>query len=239
MWHLVNLIIGYVRRHKLDQVRVLNLSGLNEGKPDPVLFDIIDGQLGETRLSWQVVDHPLSQTFSSPTVCGWLDARGIERLERDFRDPDFSVPEGLADIVLCTEILEHLDLSVAVRLLRSCQRALRPGGMLLITTPNAVYLEHRIRFALGQWDFLHFMDEPDDVDRGLLGHIMYYDGRRLRRLLGHLGFSAITTSTFNAGHGPGEFRNVGTQAAARAIRGLTRLLPGSGQVLLVSAERQS
>ncbi|MFD0935469.1 class I SAM-dependent methyltransferase [Methylobacterium trifolii] len=234
---LTDAIMAHVARRGLDRVSVLNMSGLNEGKPDPVLYDLLDRRLGPGRLRWQVVDHPLSQTFSDPTIRGWLDARGIEPIGQDFREPDFSVPEAAADVVLCTEILEHLDYTVTMRLLRRCQRALRPGGVLLVTTPNAVYVEHRLRFALGQWDFLHFMDAPEDAERGLLGHVMYYDGRRLGRMLGHLGFDAVRATTFNAGHGPGEYRNPMTRAAAMGLRALSRLFPHSGQVLLVAAEK--
>ncbi len=192
-------------------------------------------QPGERRLAWSIVDHPLSDTFASPVIAGWLDARGIERIRQNFRDPAFSVPED-ADIVLCTEIVEHLDYTTTTRLLRCCRRALRPGGLLIVTTPNAVHVLHRITVALGQWDFLHHMDTPEDVDRGLLGHIMSYDGRRLARQLGHLGFGPVRFETFNAGQGPGEFRNPLTRAAI-GLRGLSRLLPRSGQVLLVAAER--
>ncbi|MFE1601418.1 methyltransferase domain-containing protein [Methylobacterium sp. ID0610] len=234
---LLGAILTHVAARGLDAVHVLNMSGLNQGKPDPVLFDLAARELGPRRLSWTVVDHPQSQTFTDPTIRGWLDARGIARIGEDFRDPDLSVAEGCADVVLCTEILEHLDYTVAMRLLRRCQRALRPGGLLIITTPNAVCIEHRIRFALGHWDFLHFMDDPDDVERGLLGHIMYYDGARLTRVLRSLGFGPVRASTFNAGHGPGEYRNPLTRAAAIALRALSWLLPRSGQVLLVCAEK--
>ncbi|ACA17203.1 hypothetical protein M446_2765 [Methylobacterium sp. 4-46] len=234
---LLDVILGQVAERQLDRVAVLNLSGLNEGKPDPLLFDLVAERIGPGRLSWTVVDHPLSQTFTEPTIRGWLDARGIARLPRDLRDPDCRLPEGDADVVICTEILEHLDYTVAMRLLRGACGALRPGGLLVITTPNAVFLEHRIRFALGQWDFLHFMDGPDDAERGLLGHVMYYDGARLARMLRLIGFVGVTPGTFNVGHGPGEFRNILTRIAALTLHAMTWLVPHSGQVLMVRAEK--
>src|SRR5262249_21379498 len=147
------------------------------------------------------------------------------------------VPSAAADVVLCTEILEHLDYSIGIDLLRCAEKSLRPGGQLIITTPNAVYLGHRVLFALGKWDFLHHMDEPEHVDQGVTGHTIYYDGQRLSRLLRNLGFVNITVKTFNAGHGPGEFRNVLTRTAAITLRLASRFVPQSAQVLLASAER--
>jgi SAM-dependent methyltransferase len=233
----VERIVGYARHERLAAVRVLNLSGLNEGKPDPVLFDLVAERLGGTKLSWGVVDHPLSETFGNPIIRGWLAARGMDCIAQDFRELSFDVPDAQADIVLCTEIIEHLDYSVAIRLLRCCRRALRPGGLLIVSTPNALFLRNRIMVLLGAWDFLHHMDTPEDADRGMLGHIMYYDGARLTRLLGGLGFSAMTAETFNAGHGPGEYRTIFTRAAAIALRAASRLVPRSGQVLMVTATR--
>ena len=143
-----------------------------------------------------------------------------------------------ADVVLCTEIVEHLDYSDTIDLMRSCWAALKPGGMLIVTTPNAVYLGHRFLFALGQWDFLHFNDAPANVEQGLVGHIVYYDTKRLSRMLAALDYTDIRASTFNAGHGPGEYRNFATRAAAITLRALSTALPHSGQVLQVLARRR-
>jgi SAM-dependent methyltransferase len=230
-------ITHYVEERKISSIKILNLSGINEGKPDIVLFDLLAEKFGRDAISWSIVDHPLSETFSNPTIASWLDSRAIHRIPADFRDANFSLNVRDADIVLCTEIAEHLDYSVFICLLRHCRDALRPGGRLLITTPNAVFVLHRVLFALGQWDFLHHMDSPENVDHGILGHIMYYDKRRLSRILSDLSFVDIHAFTFNSGHGPGEFKNGFTRFAAISLRALSKLLPNSGQVLFLSAER--
>jgi SAM-dependent methyltransferase len=230
-------IIRYIDSRKLSSVHLLNLSGMNEGKPDPVLFDLLKLTRSHLEVRWSVVDHPDSLTFTDLRIGRWVKARGLECINHDYRSGPPPVPEAMADIVLCTEILEHLDYSVGISLLRCCQKALRPGGLLIITTPNAVYLGHRVLFALGKWDFLHHMDEPEYVDRGVTGHTIYYDGRRLSRLLRNLDFINVNVTTFNAGHGPGEFRNFLTRAAATTLRAASRLVPHSAQVLLASAQR--
>jgi len=234
--NMLDTIVAYIEKRKLGKINVLNMSGLLYGKPDPVLYDLLVQRFPRLEITWTVIDHPESATLKDTTIRRWIDQRGIQTIAQDFR-AEGTVPEGQADVVICTEILEHLDYSNTIRLLRNCRAALRPGGMVLLTTPNATYVLHRIMFALGQWDFLHHMDTPEDVDRGLLGHIMYYDGKRLSRLLAHLDFTSIRSTTFNAGHGPGEYRNILTRLSAISLRLASKVLPQSGQVLLVTAER--
>jgi SAM-dependent methyltransferase len=218
---------------------LLNLSGMNEGKPDLVLFDLIKANHPCLNIKWTVIDHPASLTFTDLRISRWARERDFECIRHDYRNGPLPVVNPKADIVLCTEILEHLDYSVGLALLRLGKEALRPGGMLIISTPNPVYLGYRILFALGKWDFLHHMDEPEHVEQGVTGHTIYYDSRRLSRLLHKLDFVNVNTTTFNAGHGPGEFRNVGTRSAAIILRTASRFVPNSGQVLLALAERPS
>lgn len=234
--NMFDQIVGHVHKHKLERINVLNMSGLLHGKPDPILHDLLTTRLPKLAITWTVIDHPQSATIQDTTIRRWVDQRGIRLMAQDFREQS-SVPEGEADVVLCTEIMEHLDYSNAIRLLRNCRKALAPGGMLLMTTPNATYVLNRIMFAAGHWDFLHHMDTPEDADRGLLGHIMYYDGKRLSRLLASLDFTDIHATTFNAGHGPGEYNTMFRRATAIAMRLASRVLPQSGQVLLVTAEK--
>lgn len=235
---VLNEIIRHVDSRGLARLCVLNLSGMNEGKPDLVLYDLVKAGRPHLDIKWVIVDHPASLTFTDRHIARWAAERDFECLAHDHRNGS-PTAESAADIVLCTEILEHLDYSVGIALLRHCQKALRPGGTLIVTTPNAVYLGYRVLFALGKWDFLHHMDEPECVDRGLTGHTIYYDGQRLSRLLRNLGFVNIAVTTFNAGHGPGEFRNAFRRGAAIVLRGASRLVPHSAQVLMASAERAS
>jgi SAM-dependent methyltransferase len=236
-YYVAEAILEYVNRLGIRHLDVLNLSGTNEGKPDPVLYDLLKRQFSMGTLSWTIVDHPRSLTFSDPHIRNWMAARSISCIAHDHRDGDAVIPQATADVVLCTEIVEHLDYSVAIRLLRLCRRSMKPGGLLILTTPNAVYLGYRVLFALGQWDFLHHNDDPAHVDAGVVGHTIYYDGRRLTRLLRALEFVDVRASTFNSGHGPGEFRNALTRTAAITLRMLSHVVPRSAQVLLVTAER--
>lgn len=50
------------------------------------------------------------------------------------------------DLVTCTEVIEHLEHYRGT--LREIHRVLRPGGTLVITTPNILNLKSRIRFLI-------------------------------------------------------------------------------------------
>ena len=68
---------------------------------------------------------------------------------------DLVVPEGWADLVLMLDVLEHLDDDE--RALETAWKALRPGGVILITVPafawlwsaHDVALGHRRRYVAG------------------------------------------------------------------------------------------
>lgn len=68
---------------------------------------------------------------------------------------DLVVPEGWADLVLMLDVLEHLDDEAGA--LQTAWRALRPGGILIVTVPaftwlwsgHDVALGHRRRYVAG------------------------------------------------------------------------------------------
>jgi len=62
-----------------------------------------------------------------------------------FKDREF-------DVLFCSEVVEHLPIIEVF--LRECNRILKKGGLLLLTTDNPTYIKHRIRFLFGKADFL-------------------------------------------------------------------------------------
>jgi SAM-dependent methyltransferase len=77
-------------------------------------------------------------------------------------------PDGAFDLVCSVEGIEHLENAFAF--LREVRRVLRPGGVLLLTTPNTVSLRSRVRF-LGS-GFYHQDPRPlNESARHPLHHI--------------------------------------------------------------------
>jgi SAM-dependent methyltransferase len=56
--------------------------------------------------------------------------------------PDLRYPEGKYDVVAMSQVIEHVPDPAA--LLKECRRVLRPGGRLVLSTPNARSVAHRV-----------------------------------------------------------------------------------------------
>jgi len=54
-------------------------------------------------------------------------------------------PDAAFDVVTCSEVIEHLENFRA--LLREAHRVLRPGGLLVLTTPNVLNAYSRLRYV--------------------------------------------------------------------------------------------
>jgi predicted SAM-dependent methyltransferase len=84
-------------------------------------------------------DHPrrLNLGCGASHYRGYLHADIISRLHLNFQADARRLPlaDDVLDEVLCTELLEHLDTTDGIVLLREIARVLRPGGRLILTTP--------------------------------------------------------------------------------------------------------
>jgi 2-polyprenyl-3-methyl-5-hydroxy-6-metoxy-1,4-benzoquinol methylase len=90
--------------------------------------------------------------------------------------------DGAFDIVLAGEIIEHLVDTSAF--LRDIHRVLKPGGCVILTTPNLASFENRVRLLFGQYPvWMEYKLE------GGQGHVRAYTMRTLVRHLRETGFT--------------------------------------------------
>lgn len=91
----------------------------------------------------------LALTSKGFTVTGTdLDDTASPILKDAFAKADLNAPlpwaDAAFDAVISTEGIEHLENHFAF--FRECWRILRPGGLLIVTTPNITALRSRVRF---------------------------------------------------------------------------------------------
>ena len=104
----------------------------------------------------------------------------------------FPFADGVFDSVLFCEVLEHL-LEDPLFPLREIQRVLKPGGTLILTTPNAARLENVARLLAGESIY-----DPYSAYGPYGRHNREYTLNELRLLLAHTGFAVDTAFSADA-----------------------------------------
>lgn len=108
-------------------------------------------------------------------VAADLDEAVFEATELRFRRIDFNAPmpfeDGAFDLLYAIEVTEHLHRPYDF--LAECFRLLRPGGWLVVSTPNLLELQSRLRFLLTGFANLYQPPSIDPANAGrLCGHVM-------------------------------------------------------------------
>jgi len=154
------------------------LAALREAGADPVGVELADAALDRAR-------------------------RNVPGADLRLLAPDGSIPlrHGEADLVWCSEVLEHVPDTVAF--LTEVRRVLRQGGRLLVTVPDHGRVK-RTLLALANYD-AHY--DP------LGQHVRFYTRRSLTRALHATGFDDVGLSPLG---GPPLLRQA---LVARAVRG--------------------
>jgi 2-polyprenyl-3-methyl-5-hydroxy-6-metoxy-1,4-benzoquinol methylase len=93
------------------------------------------------------------------------------------------------DAAVCLEVVEHVHAHQAADLLAGLRRVLRPGGELLLSTPNYRGLWPLIEWAADRFGGVARMDADQHVTR--------FHRKRLRRFLEDAGFAVVRLRTFS------------------------------------------
>lgn len=101
------------------------------------------------------------------------------------------IPDEYFDVIICNDVVEHM---VDHRtFLRSVQRHLRPGGVLIGSVPNVLFYNNAFRFLLEK----DWMYEDDGIlDRT---HLSFFTRKSLQRTLRECGWTVLRMEGINAG----------------------------------------
>ena len=105
--------------------------------------------------------------------------------------PHFAIPEKDFDVVVLTQVIEHFSDADQVTLLQNARAATRPGGHLILTTPNRPVSE-KMRFARGELQPIENWLDADGL-RALLERT----GWRVKKISFAFNFFPVLVSRFS------------------------------------------
>ena len=164
-----------------------------------------------------------------------LKKEGIRVEECDVERERFPFENETFDCVVCSEVLEHL-LHSPSHMLSEIRRVLRRGGVLVLSTPNAVRLEVRLKVLLGKelCHYRSFYASPPS-DR----HNKEYTLSEVRELLSEHGFRVERIFCRNTT----SWRAIRSSPSRRLLVGLllaaTHLWPTFKELIFVKARKRT
>jgi SAM-dependent methyltransferase len=100
--------------------------------------------------------------------------------------PHLPFPDQAFDSISCVEVVEHLELSLTHDILSEFVRVLKPGGKLIVTTPNYGSLWPLIEVMVNRLSTVSYEEQ----------HITKFKRANLEILLKESGFGRISVTTF-------------------------------------------
>jgi 2-polyprenyl-3-methyl-5-hydroxy-6-metoxy-1,4-benzoquinol methylase len=152
--------------------------------------------------------------LDSYSAFGAAMAPSVESLRReaievlDFDDVGYDlarVPAGTYDLVFCGGVIEHLPHTPRL-LLEALDRVLKPGGCLVMDTPNLVHLYNRQKFERGESVMPEIVSQFH-TEVPFQGHHREYTVAETVWMLDQIGHTDISVELFNYSvYGHGELR---------------------------------
>lgn len=190
-------ILSQIETQQGRRLKILNMSGLSCGHQD---FSILAYLAQHSiKVDYFAIEHPNSPYLRIPIFNTQVAKYGIETILCNLQDVTAATLRekvGAPDIVLFTEIAEHLEHADLLRSFRTIADILAKDGSLILTIPNLDSFDNRFQHLFGK-EIDYWGDGLANLDQGLFGHIVYYNIPRLRRLLRDIGLEISTARTLN------------------------------------------
>lgn len=126
-----------------------------------------------------------------PSLLEWASlAHGIQVISQDFIANPLPFAPNSVDLVTCFHSLEHWHHSPR-RLFSEIRRILKPGGYLILATPNAANLRKRFFLMMGKTNFPELAEWYQEGDPVFRGHVREPVLKDLEDLLQWNGFQVM------------------------------------------------
>ena len=187
-------VVGSSTRQPRTIVALDMLRGLSVGRA-------LDAGCGNGEVSFA-----LAELLGATVVCSDISrvavdqcrARGLEAHQVELGAAPMPFGDASFDLVFMTEVLEHL--FYPDRALEEINRILRPGGYLLLSTPNLACLPNRVLLPMGVQPLFSEVSQDRVLGRRLaafgqrnqtVGHLRLYTRRGLEEMLELHGYKII------------------------------------------------
>jgi len=191
-------IMNYAEEKRKDDLQILNASGLSCGHQDFSIATFLRDKT-DIHFTWTAYESPSNEYLSNDVFKSYIsDLQLTVRLCDYNKSSDIYGEDNGSDVVIFTEIAEHLDHSTLLKCLMTIRRKMKDNGIVIITTPNLVCLENRIMILFSNGDGPYWGDGKQNYEKGLYGHIVNYDRKRMERLLRDMGYHINNAFTFTS-----------------------------------------
>lgn len=149
------------------------------------------------------------------------DGARVEFVMGDIETEPLPIADGWADAVVMMQVWEHFAVD-PMHVLWEINRILKPGGRLILSTPNGACWRYAMRIAQGSaaWDGMEFTGFSTNR------HNRLYDAGELPLILAQAGFAVSTCTTRDFGTYPVTTRQRVFKAMLAAFDGLAALVTG-------------
>ena len=194
-----------------------------------------------------VIFKQLGYHVTGTDICEFEDQKaifkklGVEFIQANFNElrPFARTPEEPFDIVIIAQVIEHI-LNHPVGLIRNLADLMRPGGLMIVTTPNPATIMGAVRMLKGRsllWGTTDFIDEPKIAGGRIIseGEIHYreYTGAELCYLITNAGLRIEESRYLSLGnsHSQSAFKKI-LKSSLVMKKMMSKRLFGSNHYLL-------
>jgi len=125
--------------------------------------------------------HTVVGTDLSPVAIEKFKQNGFDGIVCDMeKDAGVPLPDASFDLVFASEVIEHI--ADTATFLAELHRLVRPGGTLILSTPNSAFWPYRLLGLAGR--------TPSEVQHP--GHVRFFSRRLLARAIEAAGFTVET-----------------------------------------------
>src|ERR1700692_4441200 len=136
------------------------------------------------KIQWFAIEHPDQPHVNRETYRSMFRSYNCHLETADLLHEPFPFPK-IISLVTFSEVLEHLPTDRVNFVLSEIARTIQPGGVLIASSPNQASLENRLRLLKGK----SILDIPNEVAKGIFGHIRLYTPSEMQSAMAKQGFT--------------------------------------------------